>query len=92
MVDAPYATPPEGINVRSVRVRSYRGYCVHNAQALAAAREIRSKQTELTAVLASIPGITPQTTRKASAYLQPFFAQIADDRTVQDKILRYCVR
>jgi hypothetical protein len=29
----PYATPPEGFNMRSVRQRLYRGYCAHSAQA-----------------------------------------------------------
>ena len=30
LVDAPYATPPDSINVTSVRQRRYRGFCRHN--------------------------------------------------------------
>ena len=92
LVDAPYAVAPNGFGTSSVRVRRYRGYCIHNAQALAAAREMRARQAELTAALGAVPGMAPRTAQKAAAYLQPFFAQIADDRTVQDKMLRDCVR
>ena len=36
LVDAPYATPPEGFKINSVRQRLYRGYCAHDAEARAA--------------------------------------------------------
>lgn len=91
LVDAPYATPPAEIPVANVRVRKYRGYCAHNAQALAAAAELRAKRAEISTMLAGLPGIKPATVRKASAYLDPFWAQIADDRTTQATILKGCV-
>jgi hypothetical protein len=90
-VDAPYATPPAQIQVASVRVRKYRGYCGHNSFAVAAAAELRAKRGAVAVMLGSVPGISPATVRKASAYLDPFWAQIADDRTVQAKILKGCV-
>ena len=91
LVDAPYATPPAQIEVASVRVRKYRGYCAHNALALRAATDLRARRGEVMAVLASTPGIGAATVRKASAYLDPFWAQISDDRAVQAKILKGCV-
>ena len=38
-VNAPYAAPDEQLGLSSVRDRQYRGYCIHNTQALAAAAE-----------------------------------------------------
>lgn len=90
-VDAPYATPPEGIEVSSVRVRKYRGYCAHNAQALQAAAALRPRRAEVLAMLAAIPDLAPATLGKASRYLDPFWAQIADDETARAKILKGCV-
>ena len=41
LVDAPYADPPEGIPVNSVRQRTYRGYCSHLSQARRSPRSCR---------------------------------------------------
>ena len=30
LVDAPYAVPPDSIHLANVRVRRYRGFCLHN--------------------------------------------------------------
>lgn len=92
LVDAPYATPPDLIPVASVRVRRYRGYCQHNAEALAASREMRDRQGELLQTLTTLPGLHPRTAAKAAAYLAPFFRQIATDEKVQTEILKSCVR
>lgn len=90
-VDAPYALPPEQIRVRSVRERHYRGFCRHNASALAAAAEFRAQRPGLTAVLAQIPQLSDGTRRKASAYLDGFFTDIADDQTVTARLFKTCI-
>ena len=56
LVDAPYAVPPEGFTVRASRPRYYRGYCRHNAEALAAAAEFRAQRPAIEAMFAQIPG------------------------------------
>lgn len=91
IVDAPYAIPPEGIKVRSVRQRAYRGYCRHNAQALAAAAEFRSKRGAIEGVFSQIPGLEERTKRKALAYLGSFFDEIATDDAVRANILKDCL-
>ena len=92
LVDAPYAVPPAELQVPSVRRRLYRGYCMHNAEAVAAAAEFRAKRPELMAVLASIPGLKEGSRSKAAAYLEGFFSDIADDERVRSRVLRTCVR
>jgi hypothetical protein len=90
-VNAPYALPPEGLNVSSVRDRRYRGYCIHNGQAIAVAAEFRAKRGELAAVLPAIAGLTEDRRRKASAYLDEFFSDIATDASVTSRLLKTCI-
>ena len=90
-VNAPYAVPPQGIPVSSVRERRYRGHCIHNAQALRAAAEFRGKRAELMAVLASVPQLNEGRRRSASAYLDGFFRDIATDEDVTRRLLKTCI-
>jgi hypothetical protein len=90
-VDAPYAVPPEGIKVSSVKSRYYRGFCRHNAEALRAAAEIRAQGSALLAILGQIPQFKEGTRRKASAYLQRSLADIASDQAVTANLLKTCV-
>lgn len=91
LVDAPYATPPGEMTLSSVRQRRYRGYCVHNRAAFAAAARIRAAEPRLIATLAQTPGLDPKTARDATDFLGGFFADIATDELVQSKVLRTCV-
>jgi hypothetical protein len=88
-VDAPYAVAPDGI--RSVRERNYQGLCMHNAQALAVAAEFRAKRGTMLATLGQIP-LDGGVRRRATAFLDSFFADIADDGRMAAKVLRGCVR
>lgn len=90
-VNAPYALPPDQLKIRSVRERQYRGYCVHNPQVVEAARLFRSKQADFEAVLRSIPGLEPRSLASASSFIGQFFAEIATDQSVADRILKRCV-
>jgi hypothetical protein len=91
LVNAPYATPPDVLRIASVRQRQYRGYCMHNAEALAAAAEFRAKRPQMLAVLTSTPGLEPRTISRATDYLNDFFQDIASDQTTQSKVLRSCL-
>jgi hypothetical protein len=90
-VDAPYATPPDELHLASVRQRVYRGYCLHNNDALVAARQMRDARPQLMGAITSTPGMQPDTASKAIAFLDGFFADIASDDVVNSKLLRRCV-
>jgi hypothetical protein len=90
-VNAPYAEPPEGIKVSSVRERRYRGHCIHNSQALQVAAEFRAKRAELMAVLASLPQLEAGRRQSASAYLDSFFRDIATDGEVTKRLIKTCI-
>lgn len=77
MVDAPYATPPAAIKLANVRIRRYRGYCVHTAQAQAVAADFASRRAALLAVFNDVPQLDDGAKKKATAYLSGFFDLIA---------------
>ena len=79
-VDAPYATPPEGLKVNNVRQRLYRGYCIHTGEARAEAAQLAARRAEIVATVASIPGMDERTKRRATGYLDGFFADVAADK------------
>jgi len=91
LVDTPYATAPDSINVTSVRQRRYRGFCRHNAEARAAIAAVRQQQAPLMATFAAVPGMDPKTVRKATAYLGGFFADIATDASTEAKLIKTCL-
>ena len=90
-VNAPYAVPPDQLKISSVRERRYRGYCSHNPQVAEAARMYRSKQAALEAELAAVPGLDPRAVDSARSFVRQFFAEIATDQSVADKILKRCI-
>jgi hypothetical protein len=89
LVDPPYAVPPNGKG--NVRERHYQGFCVHNAQALAVAAEFRAKRGAMLATLGQA-SLDEGVRRRASAYLESFFADIADDRQMAAKLFRTCLK
>ena len=91
LVDAPYAVPPEGFNIRSVRSRVYQGYCRNNGQALAAAAEFRSARPAIEALFGQIPSMEQRTRKDALSYLGKFFDDIANDETMRAKVLKSCI-
>jgi hypothetical protein len=91
LVDAPYAAPPDALSINHVTQRVYRGYCIHNAEAYAAAREMRAAQPRLLGVLGQVPGLSARKQQSAGAFLARFFADIATDADVGAKVLRSCV-
>lgn len=90
LVGAPYATPPDVLGLGDVRQRLYRGYCLHNNEALTAAREMRALRPQMLGVLAQVPGLEPATQRRAATFLERFFADIATDDGAA-KALKRCV-
>ena len=92
LVNPPYALPPDGLGIDSVKQRRYRGYCVHNRQALAVAAEFRAKRAEIVGVLGAVPGLDGGRQQKAAAYLEGFFQDIATDEDVNRRLLKTCIR
>jgi hypothetical protein len=91
LVDAPYAVPPNTMqDLANVRVRRYRGYCAHNAQARATIAAIAPRRAEFQAALSGVSGLDAGSRRKAAAYLDGFFEEAASPEKVS-RLLKTCV-
>lgn len=90
-VNAPYATPPAQLDLTDVKERLYRGYCVHNAEAVSVAAQFRQARPQILGVLSEVPGLDPRTQARANGYLAGFFADIGTDAALDAKVLKRCV-
>jgi hypothetical protein len=89
-VDAPYALPPLGVSIATVRERNYRGLCQFNAQVSEVAQDFLRKQAELLASLDSTPELSERSKKSAHGYLEGFFSQVADADQFKRHILDKC--
>ena len=90
IVDVPYAVVPPQLGLRSVRERRYRGYCIHNEEAQAAAAEATSLRAGLERAISEVPGMEPGTRRNALSYLARFFEDIETSARISARLLRDC--
>ena len=89
-VDAPYALPPAGVPVRTVRSRYYRGLCQFNAQATEAAHQMLDNRAVMMSSIASTPALSERGKNSATQYLEAFFTEIGDPDKLQHRILDHC--
>lgn len=90
LINAKYAAPPEGLPIKNVTQRLYRGYCWHN-EGLDGARELfLQKKSDIMALLANENRLKPKTRRDAENYLKKFFDIIEDDDDFDKNILSKC--
>jgi hypothetical protein len=89
-VNAPYATPPEGIDVPNVRARVFRGYCAHNDQLPAAIAHFQGRRAAINAVIAGETRLTAQRRQTAQRYIDDFYEVIADSARVQRQLIDRC--
>lgn len=83
LVDAPYSDVPEGIPVSDPKQRTYRGYCIHMAQARAIASQLSPRRAEFTGVFAAIPGLDPRSQARAAAFILGFFSDLDSGKTLK---------
>ena len=91
LVNAPYAVPPDGINVANVKVRRYRGFCAHNEEAKAFLAQIPTLRASLLAVLDGTPQLEDRTRRNAAGYLGDFFEEAGSPSKVAN-LMKVCLR
>jgi hypothetical protein len=89
-VDAPYATPPEGIQVNNVRQRLYRGFCIHNEHIPAAIDTFRTRRQAFAQVIAGETRLSEGARRTAQRYIDGFYEIVDDPDRVDRQIIRRC--
>ncbi len=90
MIDAPYAAPPNGLPIKTVKQRLYRGYCRTN-DTLEAARQITLEQeSAIYALIENESRLTSSRGKKATRYMKKFFKTIKDDDDFDKYVIRKC--
>jgi hypothetical protein len=90
IVDAPYANPPTGVPVKTVRSRYFRGLCRVNAQTIEAAQQVLQKRAAVLSSVAATPSLSENRKRSTNEYLEAFFNEISDPGKLQHQILDHC--
>ncbi len=90
LVDAPYAVPPEGLGVRNVRQRHYRGMCRFNDQVPAVIASFQERRAAINALITAETRLGETRRGSTQRYIDEFFELIADPARVQSQIIERC--
>lgn len=90
LVNAKYAAPNEGLPIRSVTDRLYRGYCAHNEGLEAARQNILGQEAAIRMLVDDESRLGDRTKRTASKYLDKFFETARDDGRFNKKVVDKC--
>ncbi|MDX2233405.1 MAG: hypothetical protein NW200_02790 [Hyphomonadaceae bacterium] len=90
LVDAPYATPPAGLDVASAHERYYRGHCRNNEHLPAAAALLREKRATLTGIITGETRLSDSSKREMLSYLADSYAILDDPRRFERLVIGRC--
>jgi hypothetical protein len=92
IVDAPYAVPPERLSIRTVRQRLYRGRCRDLAELTPVFARFLEQRAAIAALFTSSTGITERSAARARAYVDAFYAVLADPEETESEFRVNCER
>lgn len=89
-VKAPYVQPNPDLKQRHIRQRVYRGFCVDDRVLEDTIARFVAKRESLLAVAADTSLVSARTAKDSRNYIESFFEDIADPKTVQKRIRAKC--
>ncbi len=90
LVNAHYAVPPDGLNVRNIRQRLYRGFCIHNDMLPQAAARFNEKKTDILALFEDNPHLTDRNRKNSIEYIEDFYEILNDPKRFKKAITDKC--
>ena len=90
LVNAHYAAPPDKLNVRNVRQRLYRGFCVHNHTLPQAVEVFQQKKPEIMALFEENTNLSSSSRKRAINYLEDFYEVLDDPKRFKRAITDKC--
>lgn len=90
LVNARYATPNPRLKIRRVTTRLYRGHCAHNAQVPGALAQVMEAHERVVALVDAVPGMDDSTRKKARAYLEGFYREMAAPDAAERRLIKEC--
>ena len=92
LVDAPYAAPPNGLPIRSVTQRLYRGYCAPNSTLENARQRYLELEPALRSLVTEEELLSSGSRKKADRFLEKFFDTLKDPEDFQTQVTEKCRR
>jgi hypothetical protein len=89
LVDAPYAVPPEGMGITSVRTRIFRGLCRENGYG-SEIQFFKALQPKIVNEVNQADYIEEKSQSDVLDYINGFYKDINNPSTVKEKIDRAC--
>jgi hypothetical protein len=92
IVDAPYAAPATSLRIQNVRQRLYRGPCRDLAVLEPVFDLFAAQRTAIAQLFTPAAGLTERSARRASDYIDDFYAVLADPEEIEKKLRNGCDR
>jgi len=90
LVNAPYAAPPEGLPVRKVTQRLFRGICKHNDGLPAARQKFLDNEAAIYALVKNESLLNDKSRETTLKFLEKFFDILKSDKDYQKQIIGKC--
>ncbi len=89
-VNAHYAAPPDGLKVRSVTQRLYRGFCAHNGNVEPTLEEFRTLQPDFNALLENEARLDKGNRKRSLKFIGQFYEDLETPKDIQRKLIDNC--
>lgn len=90
LVDAHYASPPNGLKMRNIRQRLYRGFCAFNDELPQTAVLFNEKKAEILALFENNSYLNDRTRKTAISYIEGFYEILNDPKRFKRYITDKC--
>jgi hypothetical protein len=92
LVNAPYAVPSRGLNLKTVLERAYQGPCPTLEELPPLVAAFQAKKGDVMALVDSVEGLEAGSRREAKAYLAEFFSIIERPRDAKRVLIDGCTK
>lgn len=90
-VNAPHGTPNPRFNLRSVKVRLYRGRCVNNGHLDATLALFRERRSDIETLVNEQAELSPATRKYLLNFSEKFYETINNPKKLQRAIVKNCI-
>jgi len=90
LVNAHYAAPPNGLRIKSVKHRLYRGFCVNNDELPQTIALFNEKKTDILALFQNNAHLTDYMRDGAIKYIEDFYEIINNPKKLEKNIIDKC--
>ena len=90
LVNAHYAAPPDGLHMRSIRQRLFRGFCVFNDTLWQSVELFNGKKADILALFENDTHLTNRNRASSMKYIEDFYEIINNPKQYEKQIIDKC--